>query len=499
MIPRRIFWLFDIIVIVVAFLVAYQIVPYILPLFSPGGPLRTPWLDELFSPYIWNVAFPPLIDYAWVFLVMAPITIGALGILGNHAPLLYQSRTRLWVGSLLAPFVGLSAITLVLYALKTPEWSRLFVFSFALLSGIFLVVYRWLLRRYFQYRQAAGYYAKHVLLIGLASAVEGMAAYFAETVPEADAHIIGYLRICADQSVPTPTLHGTQSIALTPMGDVQELGDLMIHRPIDEVIAIHPTSGGEWIKQVIEDCDYFGVLLRIVPEALLFGGRKSLRTLFPFEPLHLPAVVVAPPHRDADALFFKRLFDFVVSATLLVLLSPLFLVVALAIKLTTPDLPVFYAWHVVGCNGRRFTGYKFSTMVADADARKAELGDRNEMVGPVFKIADDPRVTPLGRILRKFSINELPQLWSVFLGDMSLVGPRPAFPHELERYEFWHKRKLSIQPGITCLWQIRGRNKISNFDDWVRMDLEYIDNWSLWLDFKILLRTAWVVVRGTGS
>ena len=138
-------------------------------------------------------------------------------------------------------------------------------------------------------------------------------------------------------------------------------------------------------------------------------------------------------------------------------------------------------------------------MQADADERKAELETHNEMTGPVCKMKNDPRMTPLGRFLRKYSLNELPQLLSVFKGDMSLVGPRPAFRHELERYEFWHKRKLSIRPGITCLWQIRGRNKITNFDDWVRMDLEYIDHWSLWLDFRILVRTAWVVIAGTGS
>ena len=166
MIPRRIFWLFDLIVIAVAFLVAYQFVPYILPLFAPDAPLRTPWLDAWLSPNVWNVAFPALSDFAWVFLVMPPITIVVLGILGSHAPLLYQSRTRLWGGSLLAPLAGLSAITLLLYALKTPEWSRLFVFSFVLLSGIFLALYRWLLRRYFKFRQAAGYYAKNVLLNG---------------------------------------------------------------------------------------------------------------------------------------------------------------------------------------------------------------------------------------------------------------------------------------------------------------------------------------------
>ena len=131
---------------------------------------------------------------------------------------------------------------------------------------------------------------------------------------------------------------------------------------------------------------------------------------------------------------------------------------------------------------------------------KSDLLAQNEMSGPVFKIEERSRARRRwAAFLRKFSINELPQLWSVLKGDMSLVGPRPAFRHELERYEFWHKRKLSIRPGITCLWQMRGRNKISNFDDWVRMDLEYIDNWSLWLDFKILMWTVWAVVGGTGS
>ena len=140
-----------------------------------------------------------------------------------------------------------------------------------------------------------------------------------------------------------------------------------------------------------------------------------------------------------------------------------------------------------------------TTMIANADAEREKLADLNEMIGPVFKIANDPRVTQLGKFLRKYSLNELPQLWSVLKGDMSLVGPRPAGPHELQRYELWHKRKLSAKPGITCFWQVRGRNSISNFDDWVRLDLEYIQTRSFWVDCKILARTAWVVVRGTGS
>ena len=138
-------------------------------------------------------------------------------------------------------------------------------------------------------------------------------------------------------------------------------------------------------------------------------------------------------------------------------------------------------------------------MVADADEQKLGLLALNEMEGPVFKLKLDPRITPLGHLLRKFSLNELPQLWSVLKGDMSLVGPRPAFRDELERYELWQKRKLSVKPGLTCLWQVSGRNRITNFDDWVRLDLEYIDRWSLWLDIRILARTVWAVVSGSGS
>ena len=138
-------------------------------------------------------------------------------------------------------------------------------------------------------------------------------------------------------------------------------------------------------------------------------------------------------------------------------------------------------------------------MVVNADEMKENLNHLNEMKGPVFKIKNDPRITKVGGFLRKFSLDELPQLWSVFKGDMSLVGPRPAGPHELARYESWHRRKLSIKPGITCLWQADGRNKINDFNEWVKLDLQYIDHWSLWLDLKILTKTAWTVLKGTGQ
>ena len=198
-----------------------------------------------------------------------------------------------------------------------------------------------------------------------------------------------------------------------------------------------------WLKDIVEVCDYFRITLRIVPEDLVVGQQRDLELIYHSDPLRLPEIVLRPKHLDSTALFFKRLIDIVISAAGLVILSPLFLVIAAAIKLTTPRLPVFYRWQVVGYNGRRFTGYKFTSMEADADSRKAELMVRNEMQGPVFKIRNDPRITSLGRYLRKFSLNELPQLWSVLKGDMSLVGPRPAFPEELERYEIWQKRKTA--------------------------------------------------------
>ena len=193
----------------------------------------------------------------------------------------------------------------------------------------------------------------------------------------------------------------------------------------------------------------------------------------------------------------KRVIDFIVSLVGLALASPLLLCVGIAVKLLSPG-PILYAWDVIGIRGKPFRGYKFRTMVQEADKLKDELLNKNEMQGPVFKMANDPRITPLGHILRKYSIDELPQLWSVLKGDMSLVGPRPAGPQEWKQYEPWQCRKLSVTPGITCLWQVCGRNKINDFNEWVKLDLEYIDNWSLWLDFKILLKTVVVVFRGTG-
>ena len=194
----------------------------------------------------------------------------------------------------------------------------------------------------------------------------------------------------------------------------------------------------------------------------------------------------------------KRALDIVLSFTLLVLLSPLFLLVALLVKLTSPG-PVLYEFHVLGKNGRRFVAYKFRTMVENADDLKPGLLRSNEMKGPAFKMRSDPRVTPLGKWLRKFSVDELPQLWSVLIGDMSLVGPRPPLAEEFVRYEPWHWGRLAVTPGITCIWQVEGRSDICDFDEWAALDMRYIRNWNLALDAKILLQTIPAVLRGRGA
>jgi len=189
----------------------------------------------------------------------------------------------------------------------------------------------------------------------------------------------------------------------------------------------------------------------------------------------------------------KRLLDVIVAVLTLAVMSPLLVLIAGAIKLTSSG-PVLYRWPVVGRGGRPFRAYKFRTMVVGAEELKARFLDMNEATGPVFKMRYDPRATPVGRVLRKFSLDELPQLWSVLKGDMSLVGPRPVLVDEWARFQEWQRRKLTARPGLVCLWHLRGQPR--EFEEWIRLDLEYVDNWSLWLDLKLLLWMPIYVLGG---
>jgi exopolysaccharide biosynthesis polyprenyl glycosylphosphotransferase len=195
--------------------------------------------------------------------------------------------------------------------------------------------------------------------------------------------------------------------------------------------------------------------------------------------------------------FVKRSVDVVGALTGLVLLSPLFAFITIIIKLSSPG-PAFFTQERIGKGGDFFRIIKFRTMVTGAERLKGDLRSRNEMDGPAFKIKDDPRITRVGRVLRKYSLDELPQLVNVLMGDMSLVGPRPALPEEVLSWKMWQTRRLSVDQGLTCFWQVSGRNHIS-FDRWMEMDLQYIDQWSLWLDFALIIKTIWVVITGKGA
>ena len=501
-IPRVFLGSMDLAALALAFLAAYAVAPAVQRSLLPGGVLDG-LLPEIFPvPSSPTPAFPPISELVWLLVVSAPATLVVMELIGGYRRLLDQSVARLISSAALSQTIAISFSALLVFALKLSSSSRVLIFTYGLLAAVGLLSHRASVRWYQQRRLAEGAYARNVLLVGQTRAVEWLVRHVQDAVPHNRFRLLGWLDVPGEPIRTAPERRkgdASREIPLPRLGGASDLGDLLVNRPIHEVIAIQSSGRRDWLRRVIEHCDYFRIRLRVVPEALLFDTLTKLRLGFSGDLLHLPEVALTPPYLDEDVLFVKRFIDIVASAALLIVLAPLLLLIAVAIKLTTPALPALYPWRVIGLSGRPFTGYKFTTMVADADDQKPSLLPLNEMEGPVFKLQNDPRITALGRILRKFSLNELPQLWSVLKGDMSLVGLRPAFPDELRHYEMWQKRKLCVKPGMTCLWQVSGRNRIANFDDWVRLDLEYIDRWSLGLDMRILARTVWAVVSGAGS
>jgi exopolysaccharide biosynthesis polyprenyl glycosylphosphotransferase len=277
------------------------------------------------------------------------------------------------------------------------------------------------------------------------------------------------------------------------LGSIADLPTLLRTQVVDEVHFAVSRRTLERLDEAVRVCDEMGVTVRVAMGFL--GGLNSRPALEAVG--GAPFLTLSSAPRDGAGLVLKRVFDVVVSGVALVAALPILLAAAAAIKLTSPG-PVIFRQKRSGMNGRVFTLYKFRTMVANAEALKGDLQTRNEMDGPVFKIKNDPRVTRVGRVLRKLSIDELPQLWNVLRGDMSIVGPRPPIPTEVEKYERWQRRRLSMRPGITCIWQVSGRNTV-DFKRWMEMDLEYIDNWSLALDLKILLKTIPAVLSSRGA
>jgi exopolysaccharide biosynthesis polyprenyl glycosylphosphotransferase len=334
----------------------------------------------------------------------------------------------------------------------------------------------------------SGYNYRHLLIVGHNAEALQMARRI-DATPVLGYKIVGFI---AEQwaEVSKPPQEG----GVLVIGGISDLKNVLEREPIDEIIICLPfLPNMAVINESVRLGQELGVVVRIFPDP----ATTKLLSRCHLEQFEGDCVVTFFREQLLFQLLGKRLMDFFGSLLLLILLSPLLIAVAIAIKLTSPG-PILFVQPRVGMNKRSFNLLKFRSMYIDAEKRKQELAHLNEMDGPVFKIKNAPRVTPLGRFIRKWSIDELPQLFNVLTGHLSLVGPRPPLLSEVNHYDWLYRKRLSIKPGITCLWQISGRNEIS-FKQWMELDQHYIDNWSLWLDCTILLKTIPAVLLRKGA
>jgi exopolysaccharide biosynthesis polyprenyl glycosylphosphotransferase len=330
----------------------------------------------------------------------------------------------------------------------------------------------------------------HLLLVGSAQGAYDF-AYHILSKPECGYRLIGYL-----DDPPHGQSYQKLHVLLKHLGPLENFDVVMDNEVIDEVVIALPIhSCYERIKSLIDVCEIQGIRVHLLLDFFQLKLARAHATEFS----GVPILTLATGMIAVWPATLKRVFDLVVSITLGLLLAPLLLLIAVLIKLTSPHGPVLFMQTRVGYNRRHFKMFKFRTMVPNAEQQQADLEALNEAQGPVFKIKHDPRITPLGYWLRKTSLDELPQLFNVIKGDMSLVGPRPLPLRDVQKFEgAWLKRRFSVKPGITCLWQINGRSD-TTFDQWIEQDLAYIDHWSFGLDLKILAKTVPIVLKGTGA
>lgn len=396
--------------------------------------------------------------------------------------------------SSVAVFVVLAA---VLFILKFPI-SRSFIGLFVVLSGCGLALQRYAVLKFLRYWRRKGRNFRNVIICG----VEEQAIRLARELvsrPELGIHVRCFVDLRdvrpnghIEASRLRQALHGRMQVGRILEG-VDEVCRALEDYAIDEVIFTDVVAVMPQVEELVLACAEQGVRTTIAADIFSIGLVKSGISYFG----GMPLIHFQTPPGDSWKLFLKRAIDGVVSGLLLVLLSPLFVFLAMGVK-TSPG-PVFFRQTRMGLNGRLFEMFKFRSMYVGAEKDLQSLREKNEMRGPAFKMRDDPRITPFGRFMRRFSLDELPQLWNVFIGDMSLVGPRPPIPGEVSLYERKSRRRLSMRPGLTCKWQVSGRNEISDFDSWVKLDLDYIDNWSLTGDLLLLIKTVPAVLLGTGA
>lgn len=437
------------------------------------------WLAYEFRASTWFIesfnrpSIPPFEVFFWYYLVMIPISPLVLEAQGFYdRPLIAPRRHTLWA-LLKGCFLVSIGLTLAFFFAKlilarsVPIWFGAFSFTLIYLKEE-------LVQMAIKSKVGQLQYHRRFILVGS----HEEAARLRDELADRDAT-------------------GLEIVTQVDLNEtsLSQFVQMLHEHAVNGVILATRHAQFDRAEAVVHACELEGVEVWLVAD--FFRTQISRTSLDDFHG-HPVLVFRSAPETSWQGMV-KQVVDLIGALLLLVILLLPMAVVALIIKLTSPG-PVLFRQLRSGLNGAPFTIYKFRTMVTNAEQFKHELASMNEMTGPVFKVTGDPRITPIGKWLRKFSIDELPQLFNVVRGEMSLVGPRPLPVDEIKRIsDPAHRRRLSVKPGLTCLWQVSGRNQILDFKDWVRLDLEYIDNWSLWLDFKILLRTIPAVFAGTGA
>jgi exopolysaccharide biosynthesis polyprenyl glycosylphosphotransferase len=471
-------FLLDLALVAAAFLSAFVLRSSLLPYLAPGAfPSRLYPISE-YLPLL------PLALLLWGSLLLSS------GRYRSHrtVPLLEEALAVIRVC-----MTGAVLFTLILYVGRIDERllgddkiSRFWVLLFAVFSCLFLLTEKIAVRLTSRYVRLRGFNYRTVLIVGtsptaleIADSIVGHRYW--------GYRLLGFIESGRDPAEPWT---GRSPI----LGEISDIPRIVENNVVDDVIfAVHRRELDR-LEDFFLSLQEQGIRTRFAMN--LFPHTRARVQLEELDGMPLLSFATTPTNQLG--LLAKRAVDVGVASLVLLLALPVVLVIAGAIKLSSRGGSVLFRQTRCGLNGRFFTLYKFRTMVEDAEERRRELMHLNEMNGPVFKLRSDPRVTWLGRFLRKFSLDELPQLWNVLRGDMSLVGPRPPIPEEVARYQRWQRRRLAMKPGLTCLWQISGRNEV-DFDRWIELDLEYIDSWTPLLDFKILLKTIPVVLTGRGA
>ncbi|MBM9514816.1 sugar transferase [Desulfogranum marinum] len=392
-----------------------------------------------------------------------------------------------------AILAALVMLIVVLYLLKIHDVGRLELGLFFCINILFLSLSKVIIYAARFRRTDKPHFKRHILIVGAKErAKEVICKILADDDHNLTIH--GCIEI-EDGLVGSEVARGVKVL-----DNIRNLDVFLKTTIIDEIIFAMPLSeifeGGRYVSLAEE----MGVSVRIIPDWQLHHlmYRPAVARIDFEEFVGIPTMALHTTPRNEVKLFFKHVFDYCIAAVGLVLVGPLMLIIAGMIKIFDPG-PVLFSQERCGVNGRRFRVYKFRTMVQGAEKKLHQLRELNEADGPVFKITNDPRIIPyIGKFLRKTGLDELPQLFNVLQGEMSIVGPRPPIPAEVNEYDTWHRRRLSMKPGITCTWQTQPKRNETSFEEWMRLDLAYIDNWNLWNDFKILLKTCKVLFLAEG-